>query len=84
MMENQTDTPLVFASAVARLTQMNYSSNLQDRNIDKPFLRLVKEEMFETLNMTHFSEVSLTGEKKISQLLISHRNISGFLTSNLD
>lgn len=66
MMENQTDTPLVFASAVARLTQMNYSSNLQDRNIDKPFSRLVKEEMFETLNMTHFSEVSLTGEKKKS------------------
>lgn len=56
MMENQTDTP-VFVSAIAKQTQMNGSSNLQDRNVHTPFVRLVKEEIFETLNMTHFSKV---------------------------
>lgn len=48
MMENQTDAASAFVSAAARLTQMNRSSNSQDRNINKPFLRLVKEKMFET------------------------------------
>lgn len=56
MMENQTNTP-TFVSAVAGRTQMNGSSNLQDRNIHIPFVRLVKEEMFEALNTTHFSKV---------------------------
>lgn len=48
IMENQSDTSSASVSVVAVLTQMNP---------DRPFLMLVKEEIFETLNMTHFAEV---------------------------
>lgn len=44
MMENQTDTP-VFVLAMAKQTQMNGSSNLQNRNVHTPFVRLDKEEI---------------------------------------
>lgn len=39
-------THLLWLSTVAGLTQINLSSNLQDKNINKSFLRLVKDEMF--------------------------------------
>lgn len=56
VMENQTDTPLLFIWEMPGLTKMNLSRNLQDKYINKPFLKLVKE-VFETLNKTHFSEI---------------------------
>lgn len=52
IIENQSDASSASVSAVAGLTQMN-----PDSDVNKPFLLLVKEEMLEALNMTHFAEV---------------------------